>query len=110
MKRLKPNPNESPLAFIERADTMGATDDILDSILNRNFGMQDDGEIKSLKLKSSVFWEGFYLERAKGIFERGGSKYAALKFIQRKNGQAGQRKLSEKEVKELVDSVGIWSR
>lgn len=110
MSQLRPIQNESPLAFVERADAIGANEDDINSLLKGSFGIQDDGKIKALKLKSSVYWQKFYLEHTQGIFERSGSKYAAITFIQRKNGQAGQRKLTESEITELVDSVGNWPR
>ncbi|MEM7215333.1 MAG: hypothetical protein AAF423_07295 [Pseudomonadota bacterium] len=110
MSELEPKPDENALAFVERADATGVSDEAINSTLKSHFGMIEDGEIKSLKLKSSVYWDNFYLERVKGIFERGGSNYAAIRFIHRKNGHCGQRTLTEKEINELVDSVGPWQR
>ena len=107
---LMPEEGESPLAFVERADAFGATFGAVDAVLRAHFGMDNAREIKALKLKSFVFWEKFYKTRAKGIFERGGTRYAAIKFIERKNGQCGQRPLTDEEIGQLVDAVGDWAR
>lgn len=106
----KPLKDEKPLAFVERAEAMGMSEGSIDSILMSHFGMSDDGEIKALKLKSRVFWEQFYIDRVTGIHKRGGSRYSAVRFIERKNGQAGQQQLTAKQIDDLVDSVGAWKR
>ena len=107
---LTPEEGESPLAFVERADVTGARFGAVDKVLRSHFGMDDAREIKALRLKSFVFWKKFYETRAKGIFERGGTRYAAVKFIERKNGQCGQRLLTDEEISQLVDAVGVWAR
>ena len=108
MSTLDRKPEESALDFVERADASGASEDAINSVLKEHFGLCEDGEIKSLKLKSEVFWHGFYTDRVRDTFERGGTRYAAIKFIERKNGQAGQRALSNSEIHEIVASVGDW--
>lgn len=110
MQNIKPLEGENPLAFVERADAMEMAEDSINSVLTKHFGLSDDREIKALKLKSCVFWERFFLEHVRGIKERGGSRYAAVKFIERKNGQAGQKKLTAHQIDDLVDSVGEWQR
>jgi len=103
--------DESPIAFVERADALKIPEETINCVLGRHFGIADDGEIKKLKLQSKVFWETFCLDRVHGIFERGGTRYAAVKFVQRKNDFAEERrKLSEAEIDKLVDSVGEWPR
>jgi hypothetical protein len=109
MSTIIPKKNESPLSFIERADALKVPEESISLVLKEHFGFTDDGEIKELKLQSKVFWEQFYLDRVVGIFQRGGSRYSAIKFIQRKNAYAEQRrKLSDNKINELVDSVGQW--
>ena len=107
---LAPKEGESPLAYVERADAVGASFGNVDKVLRSHFGMEDSGEIKALKLKSFVFWKKFYESRAKGILERGGTRYAAVKFIERKNGQCGQKPLTDEEIGQLVDAAGVWAR
>ncbi|MCK7614431.1 hypothetical protein [Roseibium sediminicola] len=110
MQNNEPFENETPLAFVERADTMGLPDETINSILRRHSGLSDDREIQALKLKSRVFWERFFTEHVRGIHERGGSRYAAVNFIARKNGQAGQERLTATQIDALVDAVGAWQR
>ncbi|MBO6893368.1 MAG: hypothetical protein JJ866_15595 [Roseibium sp.] len=108
MIEIQPHPDETPVAFIERADALELADEVIDDLLLRHFGIQDESKRKLLRLKSAVFWERFFVSHASQVCERGGSRYAALRFIQKKNGQCGQHPLSEKQIELLVDSVGEW--
>lgn len=111
MTTIEPAQNENPLDFVERADAMELSDELINVALKEHFGFVDDGEMKKLKLQSKVFWERFYLDHATEILKRGGARYSALKFIQKKNASAEQRrKLSDEKINELIDSVGAWQR
>jgi len=110
MPNMEPFENETPLAFVERADAMGLSDHTINSLLTTHFGISDARKIKVLKLKSRVFWERFFTEHVRGIHERGGSRYAAVKYIEKKNGQAGQQKLTAQQIEALVDAVGEWQQ
>ena len=110
MQKIEPLDNESPLAFVERADALSVSDDDISFVLVHHFGFSEDGEIKKLKLQSKVFWEKYYLDHVRGILERGGARYAALKFVVKKNAFAEERrKLSQAEIDVLIDSVGEWN-
>ncbi|WP_412073575.1 hypothetical protein [Tritonibacter mobilis] len=109
MAMIEPFDDEDPLAFVERADTLKVSEEIVTDALKQHFGINEDVEIKKLKLQSKVFWEAFYFDHIRDLFTRDGSRYAAVKFIQRKNDFAEERrKLTEKEIERLVDSVGEW--
>lgn len=111
MTVIEPLHTETPLDFVERADALKVSDEKINEVLRLHFGFVDDGEIKKLKLQSKPFWDQFYLDRIRGIYKRGGTRYAAKKFIQRKNDFAEERrKLSEAEIETVVNSVGEWSR
>lgn len=111
MAAIEPLDDESPLAFVERADLLKVPEEAINGVLEQHFGFEDDEEIKKLKLQSRVFWEAFYLDRIQGIFQKGGARYAAMTLVRRKNAFAEERrKLSETEIEELVDSVGEWPR
>jgi hypothetical protein len=111
MVPIKTNIKETPLDFVERANALGVDEEAINDVLKERFGFIDDGEMKALKLQSKPFWERFYLDRVSELLKRGGSKYSAIRLVQRKNVFAEQRrKLSDEEIKELVDSVGEWPR
>lgn len=111
MSSIEPLDDESPIAFVERADALIIPEETINLVLKRHFGFLDDAEIKKLKLQSRVFWEKFYLDRVQGIFARGGTRYAAVRFVERKNDIADERrKLSRAEIEKLVDSLGKWPR
>lgn len=110
MTKIQPFKDETALAFIERADSVDLSDDKINAVLQKYFGINNAGEIKKLKLKSAIFWAKFFRRHASGIHERGGSRYAAITFVSKKNGQAGQKTLTEVQIEELVDSVGTWLR
>ena len=111
MSTIKPTSGETALDFVERADLLKVPGKEINKFLRGHFGFVDDGEIKKLKLQSKPYWDQFYRARTRGIFQRGGTRYAALKFIQRKNNFADERrKLSEVEIERIVDSVGDWPR
>ena len=111
MTVLHPLPDETPLAFVERADALKVPEEEINTVLKQHFGFGDDGEMKELKLQSKVFWDMFYREHAQGIFQRAGTRYAAVKFVEKKSANADQRrKLSAAEIDALVDSFGEWQR
>lgn len=110
MDTMTPHEDEDALSFVERADALGLSEEVINVVLKRHFDMIDDGEMKALKLKSKPFWQRFYRERVSALHKRGGARYAAVKFVQRKNGQSGQAALSQDEIEKLVDSVGPWLR
>lgn len=88
---------------------MKVPEEVINTVLRDHFGYADEGEIKKLKLQSKPFWDQFYRDRVEGIFQRGGTRYAALRFVQKKNDYAdGHRKLSEVEIERIVDSVDEW--
>jgi len=72
----------------------------------------DRGQSRELFLKSRAFWEQFFLDHTKGIFECGGTRYAAMRFIQKKNVTLGNgdKIFSEQDINALIDSVGNWVR
>ena len=108
---LHPLPDETSLAFVERADALKVPEEEINTVLKQHFGFGDDGEMKELKLQSKVFWDMFYREHAQGIFQRAGTRYAAVKFFEKKSANADQRrKLSAAEIDALVDSFGEWQR
>ena len=110
MQKIEPFDNESALAFAERADALSVSDDDINFVLKHHFGFSEASGIKELKLQSKIFWEEFYLERVRGVFERGGARYAALKFVEKKNEFSEERrKLSQTEIDALIDSVGDWN-
>ncbi|MEO1798481.1 MAG: hypothetical protein AAFR53_15950 [Pseudomonadota bacterium] len=111
MATIRPIGGETPLDFVERADALKVPDEVINKVLTDHFGYADDGEIKKLKLQSKPFWDQFYRDRVEGIFQRGGTRYAALRFVQRKNDYADEhRRLSDAEIERIVDSVGEWPR
>jgi len=111
MATIRPTNGETPLDFVERADSLKVQDEVINRVLTDHFGYADDGEIKKLKLQSKPFWDQFYRDHVEGIFRRGGTRYAALRFVQRKNDYAEEhRRLSEVEIERIVDSVGEWPR
>ncbi|MDV4145831.1 hypothetical protein [Shimia sp. FJ5] len=111
MTKIEPIDGETPLDFVQRADSLKIPEGMINRILTDHFGYADDGEIKELKLQSKPFWDQFYREHVEGIFQRGGTRYAALRFIQRKNDHADEhRRLSEVEIERIVDSAGEWPR
>ncbi len=109
MADLKPLEYETALEFVERANTLEAPDGAIDIALKEHFNIADR-DVKQLKLKSSVFWQEFFYNHVLELHQRGGSRYAAIKFIHKKNGVAGQKELSEQQIEELVDLVGEWKR
>ena len=111
MATIKPISGETPLDFVERADSLKVPGKVINKVLRDHFGYADAGEIKKLKLQSKPFWDQFYRDRVEGIFQRGGTRYAALRFVQRKNDHADDhRRLSKDEIERIVDSVGEWPR
>ena len=111
MAKIEPLDDESPLGFVERVDTLKVSEEAITTILKEHFGFEDDGEIKELKLQSKPFWDRFYRGYVEGIFRRGGARYSAVKFIEKKNAHAEKRrKLSDVEIDEIVDSFGAWAR
>jgi len=110
MTSIEPFEDETALEFVERAETMEASDDLIRTILSSNFQIGDDAAQKKLRLMSRVFWERFFRTHVQSIFDRGGSRYSALIYIQKKNGLCGQKKLTDQQIAELVDSVGNWQR
>lgn len=110
MSDFEPLAHETPLEFVERADSMGISEPSINAALKEHYGLVEDGEVKALKLKSRVFWQEFFLAHVKNLHEQGGSRYAAVRFIERKSGTAGQPKLTAQQIDDLVDSVGAWQR
>ena len=111
MATIRPIDGETPLDFVERADSLKVADEVINKLLADHFGYADDREIKKLRLQSKPYWDQFYRDRVEGIFQRGGTRYAALRFVQRKNDYADEhRRLSEVEIERIIDSVGEWPR
>jgi len=95
---------------MDALDLPQEADQEVNRILRDHFGFEKDGDIKELKLKSEVFWQEFLLDRVTQIHARGGARYSAEKFIEKKNGVCGQRRFTQHEVDALIDSVGTWKR
>ncbi|EBA16827.1 hypothetical protein RSK20926_03444 [Roseobacter sp. SK209-2-6] len=111
MSKVVPLSDETALEFVERADVLKVSDEAINEVLRQHFDFASDEEIKKLKLQSKPFWVQFYQHRVQELLQRGGSRFAAIRFVQRKNESAEERrKLSETEIERLVDSVGKWSR
>lgn len=103
--------NERPEEYIERVGGWKGSNVYAILQVQSHYGY-DRRQSRELFLNSRSFWERFFLDHAKGVFERGGSRYGALRFIQRKNDELSNRDamFSEQEIKALVDSVGGWRR
>ncbi len=107
--RWQPLPGEKPEEYVERVEKLDDADLYIVERLQTHFGMFQ-GEAKMLSLESRAFWERFFREYVERIFHRGGSRYAALRYIQRKNGQtdSGKPIFAQGEIDELIDSIGDW--
>ena len=103
--------NETPEEYIERVGGWEGSNVHAILQVESQYGY-DRRQSRELFLNSRSFWERFFLNHAKGIFERGGSRYGALRFIQRKNNELkkGDTIFSNEEIKTLIDSVGNWRR
>ncbi|QKG71116.1 hypothetical protein [Erythrobacter mangrovi] len=110
MITLRPLEDETPLEFVERADAHVIKDEEIDSTLKDHFNIREYGDTKRLRLQSRVFWRKFFVEHVRGIHRRGGSRYAAQRYIEKKNGHGGQEMFSQSEIDDLIDSIGKWSR
>ncbi|MFY0595061.1 MAG: hypothetical protein JXQ85_01400 [Cognatishimia sp.] len=108
MLKTEPQPSETAIEFIQRAEAQGASDSSITKALRTHFKIDQEDQIKSLRLRSEIFWKNIYLDHARQLIARGGSRYAAVTFIKRKNGEAGQRFLTDEEIDSIVNSVGDW--
>lgn len=102
---------ETPEEYVERVGGLDGSNVYAILQVESHFGY-DRGQSRILFLNSRSLWESFFLDHTKGIFERGGSRYGALRFIQRKNEplRNGKGIFSEQEINALIDSVGNWHR
>ena len=103
--------NESAQEYVERVGGWCDPDNSLVLKIEHYYKV-DRGESRKLLLSSRSFWEKLFNDNTKGIFERGGSRYGALRYIQRKNDflRGGRKIFSQLEIDEIVDSVGKWKR
>ena len=106
----EPLPDETPEDYVERVGGWEKAAISAFKKLMSHYGF-DQREAQKIFHGSQSYWERFFLEHAQGIFNRGGSRYAALRFIQRKNEPfAGKQIFSQQEIDSLIDSVGRWKR
>lgn len=106
-----PLADETPGTYVERVG--GWPGAHIQAIKNLQSHYELDlGEARKMFSGSLSFWEKFFLEHAVGIFSRGGSRYGALRFIQRKNINLrdGGELFSQREIKRLLDRAGNWKR
>ena len=107
---LNPLSDETPENYVERVGGWKNAHVAATKLLMSHYGF-DHSEAKKIFLSSKSYWKRFFLEHVQGIFNRGGSRYAALRFIQRKNEPfAGKQIFSQREIDSLIDSVGRWKR
>ena len=105
---MRPGEDETALEFVERADAANVDEALINAALIEHFGIQNDGDRKKLKLRSAPFWERVFRTHIAGIYQRGGSRYAAVTYIRRKNDRNEVPRFSEAELDKIVDSVGDW--
>jgi len=103
--------NETPEEYIDRVGLLEGSNVYAILQVESHYGY-DRRQSRELFFNSRPIWERFFLDHAKGVFERGGSRYGALRFIQRKNDDLRNRDsfFSDKEIKTLIDSIGNWKR
>ena len=107
----EPLPDETPENYVERVGGWKNANIEAFYKIKSHFGF-NTAETRKLLLRSRSFWERFFIEHTQGIYNRGGSRYAALRYIQRKNDplRDGDKIFSQQEIDELIDSVGKWKK
>ena len=110
-QKWNPLKDETPEDYVERVGGWHNANNIASYKIKSHYGF-DSGETRKLFLMSRSFWKRLFIDHATGIFNRGGSRYGALRYIQRKNEHLrdGKTIFSEREIKKLLDSVGNWKR
>ena len=111
MKNWAPHANETPEKYVERMDSVDTRQVQMMDNLKTHFGLSE-GEAKKVTLSSQPYWERFFRKHVEGIYQLDGSRYGALRYIQRKNSylRDGAGIFSQAEIDELIDSVGKWKR
>lgn len=106
-----PEPNETAIEFIERMDHAEVSEHHTTDVLKSHFRL-GDSDLKEIKLQSRPWWESFYRARVKEIFEKGGSRYGALRFIERKNQHhLGKRTyFTPEEIDQIINTFGKWEK
>lgn len=106
-----PHANETPEEYVERMDSNDIRELQMMGKLKAYFGLSE-GDAKKVALSSQPYWERFFKKHVESIYQRGGSRYSALRYIQRKNSHLrdGAGIFSQSEIDELIDSVGEWER
>lgn len=97
----EPLPGETAEQYAERVGGWQDSAKSMRRILEENFGVSKS-ESKRLAVFSRSFQERFFIEHLEGMHARGGSRYGAMNYIQRKSD------FSEAEIEALVDSIGEW--
>ena len=106
-----PLPDETPEDYVERVGGWKNANYEAYLKIKSHFGF-DTAETRTLLLKSRSFWKQLFIDHVQGIFNRGGSRYAAVRYIQRKNEhlRGGNKIFSQQEIDDLIDSVGQWKK
>lgn len=106
-----PLPDEKPEGYVQRVGGWKGANVRMMTILMSRFGLTQ-GAAKEISFYSRSFWVRFFEEHVNGIYQRGGTRYAAIRFVQRKNVllKSGSKMFSQEEIDELIDSVGHWTK
>ncbi len=95
----RPLPGETAEEYNERFGTVsGREEKHARDVLEHHFGIPED-ELKGFMLTARSFWIDFITRHITSVHERGGTRYAAIKFAQKKVDWPIE------EIEELVDSV-----
>ena len=107
----KPLQDETPENYVERVGGWQNANNSAFYKIKLHYGF-DTAETRKLLLSSKSFWQRIFLEHTQVIYNRDGSRYAALRFIQRKNEHLrdGNKIFSQQEIDSIIDSVGKWKR
>ena len=106
-----PLPDETPETYVERVGGWNGANIQAIENLRSHYGLELK-EAQKMFLGSRSYWREFFLDCAVGIFSRGGSRYGALRFIQRKNINLrdGGELFTQRDIKKLLDRAGNWKR
>jgi len=110
-EKWQPLPNESANDYSERVGGWKDSDTYMFAVLKEHFGMEPV-DAKALSLEARSFWQTFFKEHAECIFNRGGTRYAAMRFVKRRNSHLrnGNKIFTQDELEDIVDSVGKWKK
>jgi len=82
--------NETPEEYINRVGLWEGSNVYAIKQVESHYGY-DRRQSVELFFNSRPIWERFFLNHAKGVFERGGSRDGALRFIKRKTDELRNR-------------------